>query len=221
MAPYLGWGFFNPQKSLYDAFVATEGIDGYRLTGSMKTYPQIMAFNCFINPGSYLYGHQGYFTWKYRLRSSDWVGSNVLGTHYNFKLMRYAEVLLLAAEASIKSGDEASARDYVNQVRIRAQVPTFTSAITMDNIKNEKRLELWMEQVRYQDILRWGDAPSLLAQQGKDIPSFYGLKQDGSYDIRITYSNSAYGFKTGKHELLPMPQSEMNVNDNLVQNPGW
>lgn len=221
LAAYLGWGFFNPQKSLYDAFVATEGVDGYRLTSGMKTYPQIMSFNCFLNQGSNLYGHQGYFTWKYRLRSSDWVGSNVVGTHYNFKLMRYAEVLLLAAEASIKSGDETSARDYVNQVRTRAQIPTFTSAITMDNIKNEKRLELWMEQVRYQDIVRWGDAPDLLAGQGKDIPSFYGLKEGGTNDVRTTYTNSAYGFKTGKHELLPMPQSEMNVNQNLVQNPGW
>ena len=109
--------------------------------------------------------------------------------------MRYAEVLLLAAEACLESGDNTSALDYFNQIRVRAQLPTLSS-ITLDDIKNEKRLELCMEEVRYQDLVRWGDAPSVLAEKGHRIPVFSGIKEDGSYDITYPYENTTYGFQS-------------------------
>ena len=57
------------------------------------------------------------------------------------RAMRYAEVLLLAAEASLQSGNASKAAGYVNKVRDRAQLPALGS-VSMDDIKKEKRLEL-------------------------------------------------------------------------------
>ena len=128
---------------------------------------------------------------------------------------RYAEVLLLAAEACLLSGDQASALNYINQVRARAHLESLGS-LTLEDIKKEKRLELCFECTRYQDLVRWGDASSVLAQQGKIIPA---LHNDGKVTVAVT--NTDFGFKSGKHELLPFPEHEMNVNKNLVQNPGW
>jgi hypothetical protein len=95
------------------------------------------------------------------------------------------------------------------------------SSVTLNDIKKEKRLELCIEQVRFQDLVRWGDAATVLANQGKQVPVFSGLNSDGSYNVTYPYSNEKYGFKAGKHELLPFPEHEMGVNKNLVQNPGW
>ena len=134
--------------------------------------------------------------------------------------MRYAEVLLLAAEAALQSGDAPSALTYINAVRTRAQLDNLGS-ITLADVKVEKQLELCLEGVRFQDLIRWGDAAAELADQGGEIPVFYGYDDTSAYDVRIPYTNNTYGFKTGKHELLPFPQNELNINPNLTQNPGW
>jgi hypothetical protein len=128
--------------------------------------------------------------------------------------MRYAEVLLLAAEACLQSGDQAGALNYINQIRTRAKLPNLTT-VTLNDIKKEKRLELCMEMVRFQDLVRWGDAATALANRGKQVPVFNGAV------ISFPYTNDTYGFKTGKNELLPFPEHEMGVNQNLKQNPGW
>ncbi|MCW0483970.1 RagB/SusD family nutrient uptake outer membrane protein [Gaoshiqia sediminis] len=220
-----GWGFCNPTKELYDAFVAMEGADGYRLNATIKTYEQVMAISpeapITIRPGSKLYGHEGYFNWKLRYLGSEvipntwgFAGSN------NYRFMRYAEVLLLASEACLLSGDKASALNYINQIRERAQLPNLAN-VTLDDIKNEKRLELCLEQVRFEDLVRWGDAGNVLAGRGAKIPTFAGLKDDGTYEVTYPFENTNYGFKPGKNELLPFPEHEMNVNKNLIQNTGY
>ena len=55
------YGFFNPRKSLYDAFVAAEGENGYRLNSSIRTYQQMEAYGLTLNAGAQLVGHEGYF----------------------------------------------------------------------------------------------------------------------------------------------------------------
>jgi len=79
----------------------------------------------------------------------------------------------------------------------------------------EKRLELCIENVRYQDLVRWGNASTVMGDQGKEIYEFNGKS------AIARYTNSSYGFKTGKHELLPIPSTEINVNPNIKQNIGW
>ena len=102
---------------------------------------------------------------------------------------------------------------YINQIRERAQLAPLSS-VTLDDVKKEKRLELCMECVRFQDLVRWGDAESVLGNQGKKVPAF---KVDG---VTYPYTNSSYGFKS-KHNLLPIPLKEIQLNPNMVQNEGW
>lgn len=79
-----------------------------------------------------------------------------------------------------------------------------------EDIKKERRLELAFEDVRYQDLIRWGDAPIIFADQGKRIP-----KGNGTF-----FEFPEAGFKE-KNWLLPFPEEEINVNPLLEQNPGW
>ncbi len=67
---------------------------------------------------------------------------------------------------------QVKAAGYVNKVRDRAQLPALGS-VSMDDIKKEKRLELWMEGCRYQDLIRWGDAATVLAKRGQERPALY------------------------------------------------
>ena len=210
------YGFFNPRKSLYDAFVAAEGENGYRLNSSIRTYQQMEAYGLTLNAGAQLVGHEGYFNWKNRALKEDCVYDasyfQVL-QYINLRVMRYAEVLLLAAEAHLQGGDKSKALQYVNKVRERAHLATLGS-VTMDDIKTEKRLELFNECVRYQDLVRWGDGEKMLGNQGKQIASFTVA------GVTYPYSNDGSGFKA-KHNLLPIPRKEMELNKSMVQNQGW
>uniref|UniRef100_S0DFQ1 Putative RagB-SusD domain-containing protein n=1 Tax=termite gut metagenome TaxID=433724 RepID=S0DFQ1_9ZZZZ len=210
-----GWGFMNPTEELYNRFVAWEGADGYRLNSVMKTYDQVKALGVSVKTGSSLYGHEGYFLWKQRLTASEAVPGGWACYDTNTRMLRFAEVLFLAAEAHLQDGNAGKALDYVNRVRSRAQLANLGS-LTMDDLKIEKRLELCFEGVRYQDLIRWGDAATALRDRGKYVPTF-----DGTSINKTLYTNSNAGFVTGKHELMPFPFTETSVNDKIVQNPGW
>ena len=127
----------------------------------------------------------------------------------NFRVIRYAEVLLMMAECENEVGSQVTAVSYLNQVRDRKSVslphyptskfPASTKAQVFDATVHEKRVELGGEQVRNLDILRW-------------------RKQNKLAKEPIPY------FQKGKHELLPIPQNEINNNskiDQKDQNPGY
>lgn len=124
---------------------------------------------------------------------------------------------LLAAEANLES-DNAKATEYLNVVRRRAQLAD-KGSITLADIQLEKQCELCGEGVRFQDIQRWGIAKDLLAKMGEKIPtrSAGGIE----WDTKANNDPSKYGYKAGKHELLPMPFKEIQMNSALKQNPGW
>ncbi len=211
------YGFMNPTKDLYEAFVAREGRDGYRLKATMRTYEDLNAeYGLTINSGERLVGHEGFFNWKNRALKEDCVmdASYFQALQYiNLRVMRYAEVLLLAAEAQVMSGGNR-ADEYVNAVRSRAHLQPL-SGVTLEDIKAEKRLELCFECVRFQDLVRWGDAPRCLGERGKYVPAFSakGIEEKA-------YENAAYGFRD-KHNLLPIPRKETELNRNMKQNTGW
>lgn len=205
------WGFCNPQKELYDAFVAEEGVNGLRLTQTMKTYDQIVALGHSVVQD--MYGHEGIFTWKNRKVTGEFnQGSPFMDSHNNIRVMRYSEVLLLAAEAHFKGGGSQAA-NYVNQVRTRAGLAP-KGSVTEEDIRLEKRLELCGESVRFQDMLRWRIADKM-AEQGTKTP---WLGANGT--IRWESYNSTAGFKE-RHWLLPFPQTELTNNPNVKQNTGW
>ncbi len=118
--------------------------------------------------------------------------------------MRYADVLLMLAESLNGDNRAAEALPYLNQVRNRAgleNVTTTDKAALLANIKQERKWELAGEYQEYPDLQRWGDIEESL-QFNEDVPVF-----------QTVYSQ--------KIELLPLPQSQMDVNENLIQNPGY
>ena len=210
------YGFMNPRKSLYDAFVAWEGANGYRLSKSVLTYDQVSNYGISLQTGQYLYGSEGYFMWKNQALKEDLVSDMSyfqVGEYTDLKVMRYAEVLLLAAEANLNAGKTDKALDYINQVRTRAQEAPLTT-VTLSDIKTEKRLELCNECVRFQDLVRWGDAESAMKEQGKEVPAYT------TNGAEWLYKNQNYGFKS-KHKLLPIPLKEIELNPNMTQNAEW
>ena len=208
-----GYGFFNPTKDLYDAFVKEEGTNGYRLNQTIKTESQLKDLGITLAPGKTLHGHEGYWNWKQRMLNSDFIIFGGFAT-VNYNWMRYAEVLLLAAEANLKSDNNAEALKDLNEVRRRARLPEKTS-ITMDDIKTEKRLELWGEGCRWMDLVRWSDAYDKLANKGKEMPSY------SSNGVNTEYTNTNAGFVKGKNEMLPIPDQQIKLDDNMKQNTGY
>lgn len=199
----------------YWIFVQEEGADGYRLNETMKTYDKVKELGDYIIDGKSLYGHEGYFKWKNRILKGEFISGGWMTSHNNLRYMRYAEVLLLGAEAQLKNNDAAKATEYVNQIRSRAKLPA-KSTVTMDDIVLEKRLELCGEYVRYQDIIRWGIADKM-KNQGKQIPSF---TSSGSVNWEEYSTGDNAGFKD-EHWFLPFPEVEISLNSNIIQNPGW
>ena len=210
------YGFLNPRKSLYEAFVKAEGENGYRLQKTLLNSDQMAAYGVKLNPGQNIYGCEGYLFFKNRILKSDNImdASYFQGFQYtDRKIMRYAEVLLLAAEANLEAGNTDVALKDINEIRIRAKETPLTS-VTLDDIKTEKRLELCLESTRFQDLVRWGDAKNALASQGKEIPNY------SSKGVSWDFSNSTFGFQD-KHMLLPIPLKERELNPNIQQNTGW
>ena len=218
-------GLGTTQKSLYDAFIEMEGPDGFRLKGSILTWEDMQAVGIGIN-GLY-YCTAGYWDYKWRrlrFESGSWTWGTGRESPFNtVRIMRYAEVLLSAAEACIRSNDAASALTYINMIRERAHLAPLTS-VTLTDIKKEKRLELYKEYVRYIDLVRWEKlndpdgitASNVLGEQGHYTPNFDGVTVNHQ-----AFVLTQYGWKKGRHELLPFPEDELNANPNIIQNPGW
>ena len=154
--------------------------------------------------------------------------------------MRYAEVLLLYAEACLQSGDNAQGAWAVNEIRKRVGLSTLAN-VDMNVLKKEKSYELWLEGSRWLDLLRWGDT-ARVKQAGQDVPKLFdakfrapkstdqGIKWLDNDNTQRFYTVSTHeaidakytvGFKEGKHEFFPFPISVMDKNPNMVQNPGW
>ena len=207
-----GWGFMVPTTDLLNAFNSYEGENSYRRTETIKTYQELRSLGVVWNQTTL---STGIFNWKGRFMTNELSFYGMINTK-NPLWMRYAEVLLCGAEANLNAGRQDVALNYINQVRERAQLSPLSS-VSMETIKTEKRLELCGEGVRYQDLLRWGEAAERLREKGKDYPK---MEPNGT----VTYvpsGRSVYGFKVGKHEVLPYPFTETMLNKNITQNQGY
>jgi hypothetical protein len=120
----------------------------------------------------------------------------------NPKVFRYADVILMHAEAAFYLSREDEARAALNTIRARARkgnssiLPDVSASgpELLEAIWHERRVELALESQRYFDLLRTGRAAEALQERG---------------------------FIEGKHELLPIPSEEIALNPNLTQNPGY
>jgi len=186
-----GWGWFVPTDELADAFDAAGDTIRKKVTilfkGDVTEDGDIVA-GIDLMEGVDIPRYNGKAYVPSRI-------PKVIGPHgndQNIRILRFADILLINAEAAFHTGGDAAAP--LNRVRARAKL-TAISNPGIEEIWEERRLELAGEQDRYWDLLRTGRAASVLAK---------------------------YGFQAGKHELYPIPQSEIDLSGgNLEQNPGW
>ena len=152
----------------------------------------------------------------------------------NFPIFRYAEVLLSYAEAKIELGQiDESVYNAIDQVRLRAEMPAVdrTKYATADKlrelVRRERRVEFAYEGMRRYDLLRWGTLadvmPETIYHMNGTITN--NKNAEGDYDVVLApYTNDieeVRKFTKGKNELLPVPQTVIDVNPNITQNPGY
>ncbi|RKD90895.1 RagB/SusD family nutrient uptake outer membrane protein [Mangrovibacterium diazotrophicum] len=227
-------------KDFYDFMVARGEKGKSRYFGTIWDYEDILqrfvdldlatdaedAVSKFWKTDASMINCQGYFRSKMLAWSDEVVpDSREAGlpyTYTNWPGMRYAEVLLLYSEACTESGTKISeGLAALNQVRVRAGLSALGS-LDLQDVKDEKRAELAFEGERYLDLIRWGDAPTALANRGITTYTFYGYVSGTSdYDVDAEDFAGASGFQSGRDELFPYPYSETLLNPNLVQNNGW
>ncbi len=132
-------------------------------------------------------------------------------------LMRYADVLLMFAEAKVALGQaDAAALAAINLVRVRAGMPAL-AAVTQADVRYERRVELAFEGLRLFDIRRWQ-----IAAQVMPAASVQGIDYINAAGTKITAAQpaSARAFPARAY-LWPLPQSELDLNKNLKQNTGF
>jgi starch-binding outer membrane protein, SusD/RagB family len=180
------------------------------------------------------YAHTGLFLRKFMDPKNITINnSGTQGqTNHTFPVYRYVEMLLNFAEAQNEFLPDGSDRTDViqalDQIRTRADMPNVATTFTRNGwntnsqqdmrkfIRNERRIELAFEDHRFFDIRRW----VIGEQTQKTVYEHDVLKKpDGSfvYSIRV-WERRVY---QPRHNLLPIPQSEVNNNPNMQQNPGW
>ncbi len=200
----LGWGFNVPNKNLSGAYEANDPRkDRTFLDAGETTYYNETLPTSLPNPS---YNEKVYTNPAVRAQ----VG-NRFGWWMNVRILRYADVLLMYAEAANELGGTTNTTDALtklNMVRARARqgapAGTLPAIVTTDQamlrsaIRQERRVELAMEHDRFFDLVRWGNAASVLAAAGR--PNFNPLRD----------------------QLLPIPQTQIDISGGvLTQNPNY
>jgi len=197
--PNLGWGFNRPSDNLVAAF---EGSDPRR-EGTILYVGEVLPDGSAVVEDNVEVINERYnqkaWTPQPLNGNNGWGGGNI-------RILRYADVLLMAAEAMNENGKPQDALTLVNQVRARARganpfiLPNITVTdkdLLRQRIWQERRVELALEQHRWFDLKRQGRLASVMQAAGKP-------------------------FVAGKHELFPIPQEEIDLSNGLLtQNPNY
>ncbi|MCD0473893.1 RagB/SusD family nutrient uptake outer membrane protein [Flavobacterium sp. EDS] len=184
-----GWGFNVPSQNLSDSYEAGDVRRDATIIYRGETTPE----KDYIKPtgDNPMYNQKAYVP-------SGQIGNCSEGSEQNIRLMRFAEVLLMNAEAANEIGDTGLALASVNKIRQRASLPALTS-MSKDQLRlaiwKERRSEMGMENDRFLDLVRQGRGPAVLGPQG---------------------------FTAGKNELFPIPAQAISLSNGILkQNPGY
>jgi hypothetical protein len=154
------------------------------------------------------YQHTGYFSNKYSSDEEHWGsdGQFELNRTANHRVIRFSDVLLMAAELN-----SSSKQEYLDRVRARVGLDPVNA--TIENILRERRLELSLEGLRYFDVLRQGLA---VAEQEFTDQGIRGPNYEGDQAIfDVTFNSATKGF-------LPIPQTEIDLSEGAFQqNDGY
>lgn len=163
-------------------------------------------------------------------------------TTYNhaWPIFRYTEIILNAAEAYCEAGSTGTAESYINQIRDRAGMPSYSGlsqSELLNRIRNERRIELSFEDHRRFDLTRWmaydnnsGEGASLYdaSKSATSLLHLYGVRITGDdvvnnpeYTYGLAETVNSRVFNTPKNYLFPLPADEVKRCPNLGQNPGW
>ena len=204
----VGWGFSLPTPMLYDAYKA----------GDSRRDLTIMDVSSDERGGGESREDTGFFTKKYIVNKSNDLsrnGSDPLNFENNYRAIRYADVLLMAAEAHANNNNSTKAITYLNQVRARAfgdnsQDYSSAEGSLTDAILAERRLELAAEGHYFFDLVRTGKAKAAFQSYNSNYAS------DGT--------RPEIQFIENKNEFLPIPLVELelaNAIDRWGQNEGY
>ena len=183
-----GWGFNTPSQSLLNAF--NEAGDNIRRDATI------------IFRNSTLYDGRVVGSTENSMYNYKAYSSSAPAADWNDRFlcyMRYAEILLIKAEAANELNNNSIALAALKEVRDRVELPEITTtdqSALRQAIWKERRLELAMEHDRWFDIIRTGQAKDAMTADGKP-------------------------FIVGKHELFPIPNNQLIQIPNLGQNPQW
>lgn len=144
--------------------------------------------------------------WFRKFLNDHWKEFEGYNSPNNWRYLRYADVLLMYAEALNATGNTTEAYAHVDRVRRRAGLPALSNVrpgMNADDfllqLKHERITELLGEGHRWNDLARWGDLGPQLAPR-----------------------DPAFGnFQVNKHEWLPIPQAEIDINPNIEQHSSW
>ena len=212
-----GWGWWCPTDFLVNSY--EEGDPRYKATVIEETDSLLIYVSAdgagvakrtpnysILRDGTGLHRNSHKYECSYE---EFWQSSQTWGDGpIDLKIIRYADVVLFAAEANFEAGNQSKALEYINMVRKRARMsgntgkPEDLTSLTHDDIVHERLVELAMEGHRFFDLVRWNLADKYLNH----------TLADGD---QIT-------FVPGKHEFYPIPDSEITLSKgSLEQNPGW
>jgi hypothetical protein len=197
--PNLGWGFNRPSDKLVASYEP----------GDPRRDATILYPGEILPDGSAIVEDNPDIV-NERYNQKAWVPPAPSGDNFegqgNIRIVRYADILLMAAEALNENGNPSQALVYLNMVRARARgnsttvlpdVTTTNKDALRQRIWSERRSELAMEQIRWFDLLRQGRAEEVMLAAGKS-------------------------FVSPKHLLQPIPQVEIDLSGgSLTQNTGW
>jgi starch-binding outer membrane protein, SusD/RagB family len=243
-----------PTKSLADAYLMTDGLPTTKSPLYRKPTATLAVFNnrddrmiqTFMKRGDpYIFTKRVFdvanltfqktgFCFRKFTNIDDW---NNQASFIDRPLLRYAEVLLIFAEAKFELNNSISDADLdisINLLRTRGKLPKLTNAFVTtndlnmrDEIRRERRVELAQEGHRYWDLMRWKIGEVELPKP--ILGNFLFRSEFGSaVSVNITPDSfilvtpaSFRRFDAAKDYLWPIPLNEISLNPNLSQNPGW
>jgi len=162
--------------------------------------------------------------WRRETVYEKQMSAKSLYTTINFPILRYADVLLMYAEAinEYAGAPDDQAKDAIREIRKRAGVKTDESLLGdyrsfRDLVRNERGRELAFEGLRKWDLIRWGTFVEKMHNAGTNQPT-ENKYRNVSY---TNYASANYANVTARHIYLPIPTKELAVNHALRQNPLW
>lgn len=205
-----GWGFNHPSQNLYDEFEAGDPRRDVTILVPEDALMETPSVEYYLG-NKMLNNKYG----MYRDSSYTGAGYGQWGLHasrgpLNNRQIRYADVLLMYAEACLGAGDAGTAKNYIDQVRARVGLAGVPAA-TEEALRHERRCELAMEGHRWFDIVRWNIAYETITA--------YEATESDEYKAQVQLGT---GFRKGTHEILPIPYNEILLNPtSMEQNPGY